>query len=164
MPDRLCRSLFIPGGERQQLKRLSNEVIQANINFLEEVVVAAKSFTAPPTGPAPLARKNAHLALARLSEALQTMHMEPSADGTDVERGKAIQELSDKISAVITSLYLSKEKIEGSVADLADKILKELRYSLTLSSSGIPSQDQPDRDNALAAMDLERSGLSQLVC
>jgi hypothetical protein len=57
--------------------------MQTNINFLEQVVKLSRVASSG-LRSIRLARKNAHLALARFSEAFQLMRLEPNAGKVDI--------------------------------------------------------------------------------
>ena len=124
---------LFPVWEKNQLKPLTRDVIQTNINFMEEVIKRGKGLIAAGAPVSGLARKNAHLALARFSEALQFMIMEPGSNNIGIDCLQAIQVLNYRINAVITSLYLSEEPIFllGLNAKLGDQVLMELRQNLS---------------------------------
>lgn len=125
---------IFPVWESRQLKVLIADSIEANINFFQEVITRKTGDTTG-TNPSSLARKNAHLVLARLSEALQHIHLEPNGNKVDAGKIKVIQELNYKINAVITSLFLSRDDInrQAGSTDLINVVLADLRYSFEIS-------------------------------
>lgn len=139
---------LFPIWESRQLKALIAEVIQANINFFKEVMMH-KTGEVGDENASRLARKNAHLVLARFSEALQHIHLEPVGNKIDTRKTKIIQELNYRINAVITSLFLSGEDIKLDVGstEVSGRILSDLSFSLEIGHgddvSNIIDYEQP---------------------
>jgi uncharacterized membrane protein YccC len=154
---------LFPVWESRQLKALTADVIEANINFFQEVVIKKEGDTAG-NNPSRLARKNAHLVLARFSEAIQHIHLEPNGNKIDARKIKVIQELNYKINAVITSLFLSGEDINKEVGstDLMNRVLADLRYSFEISQTNDLSSIIDFDEQSLSLHSDSVQGISQL--
>ncbi|RZK76075.1 MAG: hypothetical protein EOO92_15160 [Pedobacter sp.] len=117
---------LFPIWEASQLSELMKAAITANIEFIKATTIkfpgATKAFDAG------LARKNAHLKLARLSEAIQYMYVEPKRRGVDFIRIEKLHAINYRINGVITSLYLSASEGDDwkNAADLAHRVVKNL--------------------------------------
>lgn len=133
---------LFPVWESRQLKTLTANAIEANIIFFR-MVIKQKAGEVADNNEASLARKNAHLALARLSEAFHHIHLEPMNNKIDVRKIEIIQELNYRINAVITSLFLSGKHHGSNVGNtcLAAGVLADLSYSFEISLSGDVSRN-----------------------
>ncbi|MCD0489437.1 FUSC family protein [Pedobacter sp. MC2016-14] len=97
---------LFPIWENSQLKTLIASNIEANVMYLKEVLAWINGEEAN-MSKCGLARKNAHLKLARFSEALAFTTFEPKSKHVNLIAMRAVQTLIFRINAVITSLQLS---------------------------------------------------------
>jgi uncharacterized membrane protein YccC len=155
---------LFPVWESRQLKALTGDAIGANINFFREVMIQKRRGPGVDNGSS-LARKNAHLVLARFSEAFQHIHLEPLGNKIDVRKIEEVQELNYRINAVITSLFLSGKPIswEMDSIELADRVLADLRYSFEISRTDYVFNITSSHDQQLMPLQVHtRKGISQL--
>lgn len=127
---------LFPIWETKGLKLLISDLIAANLDFLTKVVAALKGNEVSIT-ESKLARKSASLKLAKFSEAVQYMRLEPHIKKIDMTGIYAIQMLSYRINALISSLSLSLKQAKYlQVGDvLAGQALINLEYCLERSGA-----------------------------
>jgi uncharacterized membrane protein YccC len=109
--------IFIfPVWTNKELDDLAHLAAEGNRSFLEAII------TDKPTPEIWLARKEAHLRLARLSEGLRHARVEPGK--VDLQKFERIQVLNYRINAVIISLFLAPRLIATETAQRALASLK----------------------------------------
>lgn len=129
---------LFPAWESGQLKHLVNGVLSSNLNFFK----VATDLTQPAANrqhQGRLERKSAHLALARLSEALQHIKLEPGPK-THLKTIKKIQATSYRINGLITSIFLSDQV---GKADQVTAISKQLGYGINAAFAGAEEENPP---------------------
>lgn len=115
---------LFPVWERGQLKQLIGSALSANQIYLDKVL-DGRSQSRSAGHAQKLARKNAHTQIARLSESMQYMLMEPGSKIFNVHAVYSIQSLIFRINSVITSVLL---------ADIAQNIDSQLNLLHSLST------------------------------
>ncbi|MEJ2880613.1 FUSC family protein [Pedobacter sp. GR22-6] len=127
---------LFPVWEAAQLKSLIRSVLEANFSYLSKV--QAEFWGAKPgIAEIKLARKNSYLKLARLAEGLQYTLLEPHMKKADLSGVHAIQILSYRINAIISSLALSAKStmvVERS-SQMGQEALDHLSYCIQGSIS-----------------------------
>jgi len=127
-------AFLFPLWETKGLKGLISNILAANSNYLlkvkSELWGTQVGFT-----ESKLARKTGYIQLAKFSEALQYMHLEPKSKQVDMQGIYAIQMLSYRINSIIASLSLSaKQNIQqDSGMLLASEALNNLEYCVQYS-------------------------------
>lgn len=129
-------AFLFPIWETKGLKNLISNILEANRDYLLKVQSGLKGISAGIT-ESKLARKNSYIQLAKFSEALQYMHLEPKSKQVDMRGIYAIQILSYRINSIIASLSLSaKQHIkQDSGVILAGEALNNLEYGVQQSAS-----------------------------
>lgn len=122
-------AFLFPLWETKGLKSLISNILEANSNYLLKVRAELWGTQVGFT-ESKLARKNGYIQLAKFSEALQYMHLEPKSKQVDLQAIYAIQILSYRINSIIASLSLSAKqntKQESEIL-LASEALSNLEY------------------------------------
>lgn len=124
-------SYLFPVWETGQLKKLVSGAIEMNIRYLQEVSTELWGKKTDLTR-IKLARKNAYLQLAKLSEALRYMLVEPHIARIDLDGIHLIETLNYRINAMIASISLSIDQFDqaGEKAIMLGNILDNLNYCL----------------------------------
>jgi uncharacterized membrane protein YccC len=113
-----------------ELDELAHAAVEGNLLFLEAVAGEAA------LQEVRLARKEAHLSLARLSEGLRHARVEPGK--VDLPRLEQIQVLNYRINAVIISLFLAGRKPEPQ------QLERTIGYMCNFIRGGKQVQDLPE--------------------
>ncbi|WP_316838562.1 FUSC family protein [Pedobacter gandavensis] len=122
-------AFLFPVWEIKSLKTLISNILEANSNYLhkvrEELWGNATGLTA-----SKLARKNSYIQLAKFSETLQYLHLEPKSKLVDMHGVFAIQILSYRINSIIASLSLSAKRstMENSGIALLSEALSNMEF------------------------------------
>ena len=166
-------AFLFPIWETKGLKSLISNILEANRNYLLKV---KEELWGIQTGinASKLARKNGYIQLAKFSEALQYLHLEPKSKQVDMQGIYAIQMLSYRINSIIASLSLSARQniqqdsgavLEGILANLDDCIrrssqldlqkLNGASHSANLEESQLNEGTTQHQLNLLQALSLE---------
>lgn len=128
-------AFLFPVWEIKNLKSLISNILEANSNYLnkvrEELLGTAESVTA-----SKLARKNSYIQLAKFSETLQYLHLEPKSKEVDMKGVFAIQILSYRINSIVASLSLSAKRntMGESGILLVSEALSNMQYCVEHSN------------------------------
>ena len=140
---------LFPVWEISQLNTLKSNMLKANLDYLKSVGLELWGMASDVT-ESKLARKNAYLKLAKFSEGLQYMLMEPHLRKTDVSRVNAIEHLSYRINALIASLSLAERQApqpdsvavyEQVLGNLSDCLIKATKSDVSVQTT-VKSFDQ----------------------
>jgi uncharacterized membrane protein YccC len=101
---------LFPVWEGGQLTALLFKAIEANQMYLEAVTTGHQDIK-PDAYQSKLSRKHAHISLARLSETLNHVLLEPRRNTFDISGFRAAQLLCYRINAVITAMLLWQGKL-----------------------------------------------------
>lgn len=107
----ILASYLFPVWDSRKLESFINNTTQAASNYLNVAVARANHSVINPT-TLRMARKNAHLSLVDLSDAIGSAKLEPVGRSIDLVSLNAIQFTLYQIIALTTSIYLSKEQPE----------------------------------------------------
>ncbi|MES2457793.1 MAG: FUSC family membrane protein [Bacteroidota bacterium] len=120
---------LFPIWEAGQLEDLVTKSIASNINYLQQVIVRRKHSNNE-SNVAGIARKDAHLNLAKLSEAILQVRYEPQRHKVDLVRVEAVQSLNYRVNAIVTSLFLLPVPVESQAGTiiLEQQIFADLSY------------------------------------
>ncbi|MNQ96518.1 Inner membrane protein YccS [compost metagenome] len=129
-------AFLFPIWETKGLKNLISNILEANRNYLLKVQGELWGTEVGIT-ESKLARKNSYIQLAKFSEALQYMHLEPKSKQVDLRGIYGIQILSYRINSIIASLSLSaKQNIkQDSGMLLLSEALNNLDYGVEHSGN-----------------------------
>lgn len=129
-------AFLFPIWETKGLKNLISNILEANRNYLHKVQGELWGTEVGIT-ESKLARKNSYIQLAKFSEALQYMHLEPKSKQVDLRGIYGIQILSYRINSIIASLSLSaKQNIkQDSGMLLLSEALSNLEYGVAHSGN-----------------------------
>jgi uncharacterized membrane protein YccC len=129
-------AFLFPIWETKGLKNQISNILEANRDYLLKVQTGLQGASAGIT-ESKLARKNSYIQLAKFSEALQYMHLEPKSKQVDMKGIYSIQILSYRINSIIASLSLSaKQNTKQDLGVLlAGEALNNLEYGVQHSAS-----------------------------
>ncbi|WP_316822899.1 FUSC family protein [Pedobacter gandavensis] len=122
-------AFLFPVWEIKSLKSLISNILEANSNYLKKVREELWG-TAVGATASKLARKNSYIQLAKFSETLQYLHLEPKSKQVDLPGVFGIQILSYRINSIIASLSLSAKQntMEDSCLRLLSEALDHMEY------------------------------------
>ncbi|MBB2147566.1 FUSC family protein [Pedobacter gandavensis] len=103
-------AFLFPVWEIKSLKTLISNILDANSNYLNKVKEERSGMAVGGVTASKLARKNSYIQLAKFSETLQYLHLEPKSKEVDMHGIYAIQILSYRINSIIASLSLSAKQ------------------------------------------------------
>jgi len=105
----ILASYLFPVWDSRKLESYIAKTARAAVHYLNVAVARASRLTVDPT-TGRMARKNAHLSLVELSDAIGSARLEPVGGSIDFASLNAIQFSIYQIIALTTSIYLSKEE------------------------------------------------------
>ncbi|MCX2452559.1 FUSC family protein [Pedobacter sp. PLR] len=128
-------AFLFPIWEIKGLKALISNILKANSNYLTKVKAELRG-TENGIGASKLARKNSYIQLAKFSETLQYMHLEPNSKALDMHGIYAIQILSYRINSIIASLSLSAKQYvkQDSGMLIVSEALSNMEYCIQHSN------------------------------
>lgn len=128
-------AFLFPVWEVKSLKSLISNILEANSNYLRKVREELWG-TAVGATASKLARKNSYIQLAKFSETLQYLHLEPKSKEVDLPGIFGIQILSYRINSIIASLSLSakQDNMKDSCLVLLSEALANMEYCAQNSS------------------------------
>ncbi|WP_316801627.1 FUSC family protein [Pedobacter frigidisoli] len=134
-------SYLFPVWDSRKLQHYISHAVQATQNYLNVAVYKASAKIVDPT-QSRMARKNAHLTLVELSDAIGAAKLEPISHSIDFSSLNAIQFNIYQIGALTTSIFLSSEEAKvhpqlDQVNNLFGKILA-ISDDQTLTTSSQP--------------------------
>jgi len=127
-------AFLFPIWELKGLKSLISNILDANINYLNKVIAELWGEGVGIT-ESKLARKSGYIQLAKFSEALHYIHLEPKGKSIDIQGIHKIQILNYRINAIIASLSLSAKQQDQLNSDrlTVEEVVKNLDYCLKKS-------------------------------